>query len=112
MHVGVSMCIHVSCECVFMFMHAIMYRKLEQECKESMTALKAELSREVELVQQQANQQREELEQGIGKMKDDETFLREHLTLTIKVISILHLIFFTYELPATCLHHISVNLSY
>ncbi|XDV50630.1 hypothetical protein PO909_019658 [Leuciscus waleckii] len=59
-------------------------RKLEQEYKESMTALKAELSREVELVQQQANQQREELEQGIGKMKDDETFLREHLTLTIK----------------------------
>ncbi|KAK7148279.1 hypothetical protein R3I93_012570 [Phoxinus phoxinus] len=59
-------------------------RKLEQEYKESMTALKAELSREVELVQQQASQQREELEQGIGKMKDDETFLREHLTLTIK----------------------------
>ncbi|XP_056110890.1 ninein isoform X4 [Rhinichthys klamathensis goyatoka] len=59
-------------------------RKLEQEYKESMTALKVELSREVELVQQQANQQREELEQGIGKMKDDETFLREHLTLTIK----------------------------
>ncbi|XP_077092600.1 uncharacterized protein nin isoform X2 [Siphateles boraxobius] len=59
-------------------------RKLEQEYKESMTALKAELSREVELVQQQANQQREELEQGIDKMKDDETFLREHLNLTIK----------------------------
>ncbi|XP_067242761.1 ninein isoform X2 [Chanodichthys erythropterus] len=59
-------------------------RKLEQEYKESMTALRAELSREVELVQQQANQQREELEQEIGKMKDDEAFLREHLTLTIK----------------------------
>ncbi|XP_067277233.1 ninein isoform X2 [Pseudorasbora parva] len=59
-------------------------RKLEQEYKESMTALRAELSREVELVQKQANQQREELEQEIGKMKEDETFLREHLTLTIK----------------------------
>lgn len=90
MHVGVSMCIHVSCIRVFMSMDANMYRKLEQEYKESMTALRAELSREVELVQQQANQQREELEQEIGKMKDDEAFLREHLTLTIKVISILH----------------------
>ncbi|KAG1934487.1 ninein isoform X1 [Pimephales promelas] len=59
-------------------------RKLEQEYKESMTTLKVELSREVEHVQQQANQQREELEQSIGKMKDDETFLREHLTRTIK----------------------------
>ncbi|XP_043112165.1 ninein [Puntigrus tetrazona] len=59
-------------------------RKLEQEYKESMTALRAELSKEVELVQQQANQQREELEQEIGKMRDDETFLREHLSLTIK----------------------------
>ncbi|XP_050981376.1 ninein isoform X2 [Labeo rohita] len=59
-------------------------RKLEQEYKESMTALRAELSREVELVQQQASQQREELEQEIGKMREDETFLREHLSLTIK----------------------------
>ncbi|XP_042593294.1 ninein [Cyprinus carpio] len=59
-------------------------RKLEQEYKESMTALRAELSKEVELVQQQANQHQEELEQEIGKMREDETFLREHLSLTIK----------------------------
>lgn len=59
-------------------------RRLELEYKESMTALRTELSKEVELVQQQANQQREELEQEISKMRDDETFLREHLTLTIK----------------------------
>uniref|UniRef100_A0A8C2H4V1 Ninein (GSK3B interacting protein) n=1 Tax=Cyprinus carpio TaxID=7962 RepID=A0A8C2H4V1_CYPCA len=59
-------------------------RKLEQEYKESMTALRAELSKEVELVQQQANQHREELEQEIGKMREDDTFLREHLSLTIK----------------------------
>lgn len=114
MHVGVSMCIHVSCARVFISMHANMYRKLEQEYKESMTALRAELSREVELVQQQANQQREELEQEIGKMKDDEAFLREHLTLTIKVISILHCLFLFitlhHELPATCLHHIPFTL--
>lgn len=50
-----------------------------------MVALRAELSKEVELVQQQANQQREELEQDVSRMKEDETFLREHLTLTIKV---------------------------
>lgn len=73
--------------CVFfMFNHTNMYRRLELEYKESMTALRTELSKEVELVQQQANQQREELEQEISKMRDDETFLREHLTLTIKVI--------------------------
>lgn len=51
--------------------------------------MRAELSKEVELVQQQANQQRDELELEIGKMREDETFLREHLSLTIKVISIL-----------------------
>ncbi|XP_052428955.1 ninein isoform X1 [Carassius gibelio] len=59
-------------------------RKLEQEYKESMTALRSELSKEVELVQQQASQHREELEQEIGKLREDETFLREHLSLTIK----------------------------
>uniref|UniRef100_A0A671KV72 Ninein (GSK3B interacting protein) n=1 Tax=Sinocyclocheilus anshuiensis TaxID=1608454 RepID=A0A671KV72_9TELE len=59
-------------------------RKLEQQYKESMTTLRAELSKEVELVQQQANQQRDELEKEIGKMREDETFLREHLSLTIK----------------------------
>lgn len=59
-------------------------RKLEQEYKDSMNALRAELSKEVELVQQQANQQREELEKEISKMKEEENFLREHLTLTIK----------------------------
>ncbi|XP_026133857.1 ninein-like isoform X5 [Carassius auratus] len=59
-------------------------RKLEQQYKDSMTTLRAEFSKEVELVHQQANQQRDELEQEIGKMRDDETFLRERLSLTIK----------------------------
>ncbi|XP_057198171.1 ninein [Triplophysa rosa] len=59
-------------------------RKLEQEYKDGMNALRAELSKEVELVQQQANQQREELENEMSKMKEEENFLREHLTLTIK----------------------------
>ncbi|XP_026796566.3 ninein isoform X3 [Pangasianodon hypophthalmus] len=59
-------------------------RRLEQEHKDRVVALRAEMSKEVELVQQQANQQREELEQEISKIREDETFLREHLTLTIK----------------------------
>ncbi|KAA0718194.1 Ninein [Triplophysa tibetana] len=59
-------------------------RKLEQEYKDGMSALRAELSKEVELVQQQANQQQEELEKEMSKMKEEENFLREHLTLTIK----------------------------
>ncbi|XP_058242015.1 ninein isoform X2 [Hemibagrus wyckioides] len=59
-------------------------RKLEQEHKDRMVALKAELSKEVELVQQQASQQREELELEISRVREDETFLRERLTLTLK----------------------------
>ncbi|MCI4376286.1 hypothetical protein PGIGA_G00186490 [Pangasianodon gigas] len=59
-------------------------QRLEQEHKDRVVALRAELSKEVELVQQQANQQREELEQEVSKIREDETFLREHLTLTIK----------------------------
>uniref|UniRef100_A0A3B4DW92 EF-hand domain-containing protein n=1 Tax=Pygocentrus nattereri TaxID=42514 RepID=A0A3B4DW92_PYGNA len=59
-------------------------RKLEQEHKDHMVALRVEMSKEVELVQQQANQQREELEQEIRTIREDETFLRERLTLTIK----------------------------
>lgn len=84
---------YVICMCVYVHAYNL-NRKLEQEYKESMTALRAELSKEVELVQQQANQHREELEQEIGKMRDDETFLREHLSLTIKVISIFYWICF------------------
>lgn len=50
-----------------------------------MVALKVELSKEVELVQQQASQQREELELEISRVREDETFHRERLTLTLKV---------------------------
>ncbi|XP_007248591.3 ninein isoform X1 [Astyanax mexicanus] len=59
-------------------------RKLEQEYKDRMATLRVELSKEVELVRLQANQQSEELEQEIRRIRDDESFLREHLTLTIK----------------------------
>ncbi len=99
---------YVMCMCVYV--HACnLNRKLEQEYKENMTALRAELSKEVELVQQQANQQREELEQEIGKMRDDETFLREHLSLTIKVISILHWIFVLFFNTMNCLLYVYIT---
>lgn len=67
----------------------LFYRKLEQEHKDRVVSLRADLSKEVELVQQQANQQREELEQQISRIREDETYLREHLTLTVKVITII-----------------------
>ncbi|KAI5107908.1 ninein isoform X1 [Silurus meridionalis] len=59
-------------------------QKLEQDHKDRVVAMRAELSKEVELVHQQANQQREELEQEISKIREDETFLREQLALKIK----------------------------
>ncbi|KAK1791790.1 hypothetical protein P4O66_013769, partial [Electrophorus voltai] len=65
-------------------------RKLEQEHKERMVALRTELSKEVELVQQQANQQREELEHEISRIREDETFLREQFTLSVKENGRLH----------------------
>lgn len=59
-------------------------RKLEQEQKEKLAALRSELTREMDKLQQQASQQREELEAEIAKIREDETFLREHLALTVK----------------------------
>lgn len=75
-----------------------MCRKLEQEYKDGTIALRAELSKEVEFVQQQANQQQEELEKEMSKMKEEENFLREHLTLTIKVISTPHWILYNIDI--------------
>ncbi|XP_030628219.1 ninein [Chanos chanos] len=65
-------------------MNDINLRKLEQDHKERLAVVRAELTKEIDLIQQQANQQREELEAEMNKVRDDETFLREHLTLTIK----------------------------
>ncbi|XP_041928620.1 ninein isoform X2 [Alosa sapidissima] len=59
-------------------------RKLELEHKEKLAALRSELTREMDRLQQQASQQREELEAEIVKIREDETFLREHLSLTAK----------------------------
>ncbi|XP_063040394.1 ninein isoform X2 [Engraulis encrasicolus] len=59
-------------------------RKLEQEHREKLCALRSELTREMDRLQQQAGQQREELEAEITKIREDETFMREHLTITVK----------------------------
>ncbi|XP_053700899.1 ninein isoform X2 [Synchiropus splendidus] len=59
-------------------------RKLEQEHREKLAAVRAQLSRELEQVQQQAALQREELEAQIHKCRDDESLLRDHLSVTMK----------------------------
>ncbi|XP_062379508.1 ninein isoform X2 [Sardina pilchardus] len=59
-------------------------RKLELEHKEKLAALRSELTREMDRLQQQASQQREELEADMVKIREEEAFLREHLALTVK----------------------------
>lgn len=60
-------------------------RKLEQDHRERLAAVRSELLREMAQVQQQAGQQREELEIQMEKIREDETFLRDHLSITVKV---------------------------
>ncbi|XP_032043562.1 ninein isoform X6 [Aythya fuligula] len=59
-------------------------RKLDEEYKERITALKNELRKEREQILQQANKQRLELEQEIEKLKTDENYIRDRLTLSLK----------------------------
>ncbi|XP_051477085.1 ninein isoform X2 [Apus apus] len=59
-------------------------RKLDEEYKERIAALKNELRREREQILQQANKQRLELEQEMEKLKIDENFLRDRLALSLK----------------------------
>lgn len=59
-------------------------RKLEQDHRERLAGMRSELLREMDQVQQQAGQQREELEAEMEKIRDDETFLRDHLSITVK----------------------------
>ncbi|XP_075700207.1 ninein isoform X2 [Rhinoderma darwinii] len=59
-------------------------RKLDEEYKERTAALKTELRKEREQIFQQANRQRLELEQELDKMKLEENYLRDRLTLSIK----------------------------
>uniref|UniRef100_A0A672I0D9 Ninein (GSK3B interacting protein) n=1 Tax=Salarias fasciatus TaxID=181472 RepID=A0A672I0D9_SALFA len=59
-------------------------RKLEQEHKEKLAAVRSELMKEMDQIQQQAGLQREELETEIKKIREDESFLREHLSISVK----------------------------
>ncbi|XP_074006163.1 ninein isoform X2 [Numenius arquata] len=59
-------------------------RKLDEEYKERITALKNELRREREQILQQANKQRLELEQEIEKLKTEENYMRDRLALSLK----------------------------
>ena len=60
-------------------------RKLEQDHKEKLAAVRSELMKEMDQIQQQAGLQREELEVEIEKIREDESFLRDHLSITVKV---------------------------
>ncbi|XP_068272706.1 ninein [Nyctibius grandis] len=59
-------------------------RKLDEEYKERIAALKNEIRREREQILQQANKQRLELEQEIEKLKTDENYIRDRLALSLK----------------------------
>ncbi|XP_058684682.1 ninein isoform X2 [Poecile atricapillus] len=59
-------------------------RKLDEEYKERIAALKNELRREREQILQQANKQRLELEQEMEKLKTDENYIRDRLALALK----------------------------
>ncbi|GLD47747.1 ninein, partial [Lates japonicus] len=59
-------------------------RKLEQDHKEKLAAVRSELMKEMDQIQQQAGLQREELEAEIEKIRENESFLRDHLSISVK----------------------------
>ncbi|KAM4852939.1 ninein [Thomomys bottae] len=59
-------------------------RKLDEEYKERIAALKNELCREREQILQQVGKQRLELEQEMEKAKTEENFIRDRLALSLK----------------------------
>ncbi|XP_026154680.1 ninein isoform X2 [Mastacembelus armatus] len=65
-------------------MNSLNLRKLEQDHKEKLAAVRAELVKEMDQIQQQAGLQREELEAEIEKIREDESFLRDHLSISVK----------------------------
>lgn len=64
-------------------------RKLDEEYKERIAALKSELRTEREQILQQVGKQRLELEQEIEKAKTEENYIRDRLALSLKVIILL-----------------------
>ncbi|KAM6913039.1 uncharacterized protein nin [Xenentodon cancila] len=65
-------------------MNNLNLRKLEQDHREKLAAVRSELLKEMDQVQQQAGLQREELEAEIAKIREDESFLRDHLSISVK----------------------------
>ncbi|KAM6961327.1 ninein [Aplochiton taeniatus] len=65
-------------------MNDLNLKKLEQDHKERLATLRAELIQEMDQMQQQAGLQREQLEAEVEKIREDETFLRDHLSITVK----------------------------
>ncbi|XP_058470511.1 ninein isoform X5 [Solea solea] len=59
-------------------------RKLEQDHKEKLAAVRSELMQEIDRLQQQVGLQREELERELKKTREDESFLRDHLSISVK----------------------------
>nr|XP_045009706.1 ninein isoform X4 [Jaculus jaculus] len=59
-------------------------RKLDEEYKERIAALKNELRKEREQILQQVGKQRVELEQEIEKAKTEENYIRDSLALSLK----------------------------
>ncbi|CAL8297440.1 unnamed protein product [Arctogadus glacialis] len=64
--------------------HHLNLRKLEQEHKEKLGAVRSDLLTELDQIQQQASLQREELEAELEKTRADESFMRDHLSVSIK----------------------------
>lgn len=62
------------------------HRKLKQDHKEKLAAVQSELMKEMDQLQQQAGLQREELEAEVQKIREDESFLRDHLSISVKVL--------------------------
>ncbi|KAM3871073.1 uncharacterized protein nin [Diretmus argenteus] len=65
-------------------MNNLNLRNLEQDHKEKLAAVRTELIKEMDQIQQQASLQREELEAEIEKIREDESFLRDHLSISVK----------------------------
>ncbi|XP_039641169.1 ninein isoform X6 [Perca fluviatilis] len=65
-------------------MNDLNLRKLEQDHKEKLAAVRSELTKEMDQIQQQASLQRKELESEVEKIREDESFLRDHLSISVK----------------------------
>nr|XP_020478570.1 ninein isoform X2 [Monopterus albus] len=65
-------------------MNNLTLRKLEQDHKEKLAAVRSEMMREMDRIQHQAGLQREELEAEMEKIREDESFLRDRLSVSVK----------------------------